>query len=145
MGDDRSQFTAEGEQARLRPQSQLPSLMIGFTGSIVWTPPVSSDLRLTVEAARCKLLAISRIDRPYAMPREISSRSASVRVLAERRRTAGAIPPCCDNKKCIEPWFLSRARPISCSDSPALQRRQISVLCTAERPYRLLKPMQHPL
>jgi hypothetical protein len=62
--------------------------------------PSNETMRVShVEPARCKLLAISRIDKPEAMPREISSRSASVWVLAERRRTAGAIPPCCDNKK----------------------------------------------
>jgi hypothetical protein len=43
-------------------------------------------------------LAISRIDEPDAMPREMSSRSANVSVRCERRRTAGAIPPCCDNR-----------------------------------------------
>ena len=31
--------------------------------------------------------------------RRNSSRSASVKVRSERRRTAGTIPPCCDNKK----------------------------------------------
>src|ERR1700733_2052918 len=47
-------------------------------------PPWRATSRLTVEAARCKFLAISRIDDPEAMPREISSRSASVRVRSER-------------------------------------------------------------
>jgi hypothetical protein len=70
-------------------------------------------------------------------PGEIYSRSASVRVHSERRRTAGTIPPCCDNKKWIEPWSLPKTRPISCSDSPAFQWRQISVLWAEERPYRL--------
>src|SRR5580704_3210289 len=32
---------------------------------------------------------------------------------------------------------LPKARPISCNDSPAFQRRQISVFCAEERPYRL--------
>src|ERR1700733_590791 len=100
-------------------------------------PPWRATSRLTVEAARCKLLAISRIDEPEAMPRETSSRSASVRVRSERRRTAGTIPPCCDNKKWIEPWSLPKTRPISCNDSPAFQRRQISVFWAEERPYRL--------
>jgi hypothetical protein len=54
---------------------------------------------LTVEAARCKILTISRINKPEAMLRAISSRSASVRVRSERRRTAGILQPCCDNMK----------------------------------------------
>ena len=49
--------------------------------------------RLTVDAARCKPRAISRIEEPEAIPREMSSRSASVSVRTERRRTAGTIPP----------------------------------------------------
>src|SRR3984885_12348895 len=77
------------------------------------------------------------MDEPEARPREISSRSASVRVRSERRRTAGTIPPCCDNKKWIEPWSLPKARPISSNDSPGFQRRQISVFYAEERPYRL--------
>src|ERR1700723_1134989 len=100
-------------------------------------PPWRATSRLTVEAARCKLLAISRIAEPEAIPREISSRPASVGVRPERRRTAGTIPPCCDNKKWIEPCSLPKTRPISCNDSPAFQRRQISAFCAEERPYRL--------
>src|SRR5258707_10157691 len=32
----------------------------------------------------------------------------------------------------MEPWSLPKARPISRNDSPAFQRRHISVLCSAE-------------
>jgi hypothetical protein len=42
-------------------------------------------------------LAISRIEEPQAIPREMFSRSASVSVSRERRRAAGAIPLCCAN------------------------------------------------
>jgi hypothetical protein len=32
----------------------------------------------------------------------------------------------------MEPWSLPKARPISCNDPPAFQRRHMSVLCSAE-------------
>jgi hypothetical protein len=51
-----------------------------------------ADSRLTVDAARCNPLAISRSDESKAIPREMFSRSASVSVSGERRRAAGAIP-----------------------------------------------------
>jgi hypothetical protein len=53
------------------------------------------------------------------------------RVLAELKRKQ---PPLVNG---INPWSLPRARPISCNDSPAFQRRQMSVFCAAESPYRL--------
>src|SRR5271168_5160398 len=56
-------------------------------------PPCRATSLLTVEAARLRLAAISRIDEPEAIPREISSRSVSVSACGERRRTAGTIPP----------------------------------------------------
>jgi hypothetical protein len=52
---------------------------------------------LDTEAARRNPLAISRIDEPQAIPREMCSRSASVSVSSERRQTDGTIPPCCTN------------------------------------------------
>jgi hypothetical protein len=81
-------------------------------------------------------LAISRIDKPAAIPREMSSRSDSVSVRGERRRGAGTIPPRCVNRNRIEPWPLPKARPISCNDSPAFQRRHISILCSVESLFR---------
>ena len=56
-------------------------------------PPCRATSLLTVEAARLRLVAISRIDQPDAIPREISSRSVSVSACGERRRIAGTIPP----------------------------------------------------
>src|SRR5665213_3638006 len=37
----------------------------------------------------------------------------------------------------MDPWSLPKARPISCNDSPAFQRRHMSVLCSAESLTRL--------
>src|ERR1700738_3901995 len=37
----------------------------------------------------------------------------------------------------MDPWSLPKARPISCNDSPAFQRRHMSVLCSAESLSRL--------
>ena len=49
--------------------------------------------RLTVDGARPRPWAICRIDRPTAMPREISSRSSSLSAAKALRRGAGTIPP----------------------------------------------------
>ena len=54
-------------------------------------PPWRATSRLTVDAARSRPLAISRIDEPEAIPREMSSRSASVSASSDRRRAAGTI------------------------------------------------------
>jgi hypothetical protein len=97
-GDHRTQLPVEGKQARPGPQSRLPSLMVGFTGSVQGTAAVAYHLRLTVDGARSSPLAISRIDEPEAIPRDMPSRSASVSVRSERRRTAGTIPPRCDKR-----------------------------------------------
>jgi hypothetical protein len=40
---------------------------------------------------------------------------------------------------------LPKARPISCSDSPAFQRRHMSAFCSAERPYVFLLSLTPPL
>src|SRR5260370_21606061 len=72
------------------------------------------------------------MDEPEAIPREMSSRSASVSVRGERRRAAGTIPPRCVSKNRMEPWPLPKVRPISCNDSPAFQRRHMSIRCSAE-------------
>src|SRR6266849_1259004 len=95
-------------------------------------PPWRLTSRLTVEAARSKRLAISRIDEPEAIPREMSSRSARVRARRERQRAAGGIPPRGNNKQRMEVCGLPKARPISCNDCPDFQRLQISDLWVRE-------------
>src|ERR1700733_11466686 len=92
-GHDRPQCLVVGKKTYLGSKSRIPSLMICFTGSIEWTPAMTRHLRLTVDTGRCNPLAISRIDEPEAIPLEISSHRASVRVLGERRRTARSSPP----------------------------------------------------
>ncbi len=62
-------------------------------------PPWRVTSRLTVDAARSRPMAISRIDEPAAMPREISSRSAKLSARRERARATGAIPPRGTNKQ----------------------------------------------
>jgi hypothetical protein len=74
--------------ASLGSQSQLPCPLIGFTGSIRWTPTWRATSRLTVDAVRPGPPAISRIDQPDAIPREILSRSSNVSDRCERRGTA---------------------------------------------------------
>src|SRR5580693_6724245 len=99
-------------------------------------PPWRVTSRPTVEAARSRCLAISRIDEPEAIPREMSSRSVRVRASRERRRALGGIPPRGNNKQRRELCGLSKARPISCSVCPAFHRRQISFFSIAESPNR---------
>jgi len=100
-------------------------------------PPWCVTSRPTVEDARSRCLAISRIDEPDAIPPEMSSRSDRVRATRERRRTAGGIPPRGNNKQRMEVCRLSKARPISCSVSPAFHRLQISLFSIADSPNRL--------
>jgi len=53
---------------------------------------MADDLSAHRRDSPLQTLAIKRIEQPEAIPREISSRSASVSVRPERRRTAGANP-----------------------------------------------------
>src|SRR5580658_959593 len=96
------------------------------------------------EAARSRPRAISRIEQPEAIPREMSSRSATVSAHRERRRSAGAIPPRGNNTARIQLCGLSKARPISCSDCPAFQRLQTSRFSIAESPNLIPRLMPTP-
>ena len=100
--------------------------------------------RLTVETARFIRLAVSRIDEPEAIPREISSRSARVRARRDRRRAAGRIPPRGNNTDRMQLCSLPKARPISCGDCPAFQRSQTSPFSIAESPNRFPGLMPTP-
>jgi hypothetical protein len=97
-------------------------------------PPWRQISRLTVEAARSSRRAISRSGESEAIPREMSSRSASVSASRERRRAAGAMPPRGNNTERMQLCGLSKARPISCSDCPAFHRLQTSRFSIAESP-----------
>jgi hypothetical protein len=77
------------------------------------------------------------------MPRDISSRSASVNANRERRRGAGRIPPCGANWKYIDDDGLPNARPIAFSDSPRCQRSHNSVFSAAEKPRCYLSLIAH--
>jgi len=89
-----------------------------------------------VEAARSSRRAISRSGQSEAIPREMSSRSASVSASRERRRAAGGMPPRGNNTERMQLGGLSKARPISCSDCPAFHRLQTSRFSIAENPNR---------
>ena len=62
----------------------------------------------------------------------------------ERRRSAGGIPPRGNNTARIQLCGFSKARPISCSDSPAFQRLQTSRFSIAESPNRIPRLMPTP-
>ena len=70
--------------------------------------------------------AITRNERPFTNPREISSRSASVNASLERRRAGGRMPPVGLICEKIEPEPLPKTRPIDFSPSPFCHRSQIS-------------------
>jgi hypothetical protein len=92
-------------------------LLIGFSGS-----------RLTVEATRCRPLAISRIEEPEAIPREMSSRSPGVSVRSERRRTDGKNPPGRDTKGRIDECSLPNALPSHATTVPTSHGTPIALL-----------------
>jgi len=110
-------LAVEGQQTPLRSQGD-PSSTIRIMGAIAGRPPWREISRLSVEAARSSRRAISRSGESEAIPREMSSRSASVSASRERRRAAGGMPPRGSNTERMQLCGLSKARPISCSDCP---------------------------
>jgi hypothetical protein len=76
------------------------------------------------------LQAMTRSERPFTNPREISSRSTSVNASRERRRGGGRMLPGLMCEK-IEPELLPKTRPIDLSPSPFCHRSQISALSAA--------------
>src|SRR5580658_5377632 len=141
--NDVPQLAVLGKQTALRTQGRNPSLLICIRGTI-GRPPWRATSRHTEEAARCRPRAISRIEEPEAIPREISSRSATVSAHRERRRSAGAIPPRGNNTARMQLCGLSKARPISCSDCPVFQRLQTSRFSIAESPNLIPRLMPTP-
>jgi len=99
-------------------------------------PPCRATSRLTVEGERPRLAAMRRIDRPVAIPREISSRSSSTSATGQRRRATGAIPPLNAKTWWIAPLVLASARAISLAHWPLFQRSQSSTLFSRDNPGR---------
>jgi hypothetical protein len=95
----------------------LQSVDSTFGGVVV---EISRD---TVDDGRSMRRAIVRADRPAAIPREISSRSARVSWLALRRRGIGGIPPHCRKYRRIRGSVSPSVRSISRIASP---RRHIA-------------------
>ena len=114
------------EQAGLGATSCVPGCQIGLRCAIASAPAVPGNFLADREGARFKLLAMPRTVSPAAMPREISSRSARLSTLAERRRTAGAIPPVALTTRCTAVSWRPRTCAMPRTDSPALYLRQIS-------------------
>jgi hypothetical protein len=61
--------------------------------------------RLTVDGDRPSAEAIDRSEHPATTPREISSRSASVKASRERLRAGGRIPPVRARMFLIDVWL----------------------------------------
>src|SRR4029453_865109 len=108
-------------------------------------PPWRATSRLTAEGERPKLAAIRRIDRPAAIPREISSRSSSTSVTGQRRRATGAIPPLNAKTWGVGPLVLASARAISLAHWPLFQRSQSSTLFSRDNPGRPVFAIIHLL
>ena len=133
--NDLSQLLVDGQQAGLGPQGRLPGLLIRFARSIVRTPAMAGDL------------PAHRRDRPLQTCGDPTNRrtgsdpSRDVFPLGQRERPQRA-PTDCRNDPAMtrqqkDEWttcLLPNARPISCNDCPAFQRRHISALCAAESP-----------
>ena len=75
-------------------------------GAIGRTAAMTRDLPAHCRRRPTEALAIVRIDEPEAIPREMSSRSAKVSAMRERRRAAGAIPPRGNNTQRMQLWGL---------------------------------------
>src|SRR5271163_490881 len=142
--NDVPQLAVLGKQTALRTQGRNPSLLICILGTIGRTPPWRATSRHREEAARSRPRAISRIEEPEAIPRERSSRSATVSAKRERRRSAGEIPPRGNNTARMQLCGLSKARPISCNDCPAFQRLQTLRFSIAESPNLIPRLMPTP-
>ncbi len=144
--NDVPQLAVAGKEALLRSQGRVPSSTIRIKGAIGRTATMARNghARLTVEAARSSRRAISRSGESEAIPREMSSRSASVSASRERRRAAGGMPPRGNNTERMQLCGLSKARPISCSDCPAFHRLQTSRFSIAESPNRCPALMPTP-
>ena len=96
-------------------------------------PPWRRTSRLTVEGARRSWRLICRSDAPRARPREMASRSASVRARHERWRAGGGTPPVRATSYRTTLAIRPSARPIVFSDSPRRQRRHSSVFSASVR------------
>ena len=72
------------------------------------------------------------IDRPTAMPREISSRSSNLSAARALRRGAGPIPPCSTTIRSTPVlFFLSSAREMAAALCPFFHRSHSSAFCAA--------------
>src|ERR687898_1446249 len=73
-----------GRLARCHPSRSAPAARYFLR------PPLPATSLLTVDGSRPRRAAITRNDRPAARPREISSRSSTLKRTAARRRPAGS-------------------------------------------------------
>jgi hypothetical protein len=107
--------------------------------------PIASPAALP-DGARWIEDAISRSDWPSARPREISSRSHSLRAQRERRRGGGSMPPLTERTLWIEPRCFASARAMSFRGLPAPPSLpQIPLLRSRESPPSRFCHLQHLL
>jgi len=107
-------------------------------------PPLRATSREIVDTERFKPAAMLRRDSSRLIPREISSRSASVSARLLLLRAGGEIPPEAATNPNTEPGGFANARAMSLSDCPCRQRRHSSVLPCTSKP-RFLIATQHLL
>jgi hypothetical protein len=89
-------------------------------------PLLRAISRDTVECERPRIAAIALLESPAAMPREISSRSATVSCCLLRARGRGLTPPCCANTMRTAFGVLRSLRAINRLDSPCAHRSHSS-------------------
>lgn len=117
-------FVASRQRFGRRALAQAPSS--AALARYASCPPWRAISRLTVEGARFSAAAIVRIDRPAAIPREISSRSTRLSAHGARRRGIGAMPPRATTTLRMTALRRFSARPMARSVVPAFRLRQIS-------------------
>ena len=136
--NDVPQLAVAGKEALLRSQGRVPSSTIRIKGAIGRTATMARNLPAHGGGrAELSRRAISRSGESEAIPREMSSRSASVSASRERRRAAGGMPPRGNNTERMQLCGLSKARPISCKRLSRLPPApNVTLLTIAESPNR---------
>ena len=107
-------------------------------------PLLRTGFRLILEAERLSLRAIERSEHCATRPREISSRSAKLKVRGERRRAPGEIPPVRSSSARTRVPERASACAILQIGSPARHRTQICARSAALIYGRIILVIQHP-
>ena len=120
-------LVADGTSGRIR----LVDLAAGVVSTVVGFPGRTIDAQAPGPGARLSRNAIDRSERPDAMPREISSRSARLSDRLDRVRCRGRTPPAREIIPCTVEWCRPNSCAISFIEAPCRQRSHISAFCVS--------------